>query len=202
MSKRNKKRFNDTKTEQIFNRYATYNGSDPFKAPAILNLIPHLEINQGAYFPEKGMRSISNLLERLCREMGVQIHTNTSVESISHENQKVNGVHTKNEFYESDVVICNQDIYFVYERLLKNKKVAQELKQQERSTSAIIFYWGINREFDDLNLHNIFFSKNYKDEFNEISCEKNVPDDPTIYVNITSKEQKNDAPKIVKIGLL
>ena len=98
MSKRNKKRFNDTKTEQIFNRYATYNGSDPFKAPAILNLIPHLEINQGAYFPEKGMRSISNLLERLCREMGVHIHTNTSVESISHENQKVNGVHTKMNF--------------------------------------------------------------------------------------------------------
>ena len=53
MSIRNKKRFNNTKTEQIFNRYATYNGSDPFKAPAILNLIPHLEINQGAYFPEK-----------------------------------------------------------------------------------------------------------------------------------------------------
>lgn len=195
MSKRNKKRFNDTKTEQIFNRYATYNGSDPFKAPAILNLIPHLEINQGAYFPEKGMRSISNLLERLCREMGVQIHTNRSVESISHENQKVNGVHTKNVFYESDIVICNQDIYFVYKRLLNNKKVAQKLKQQERSTSAIIFYWGINREFDDLKLHNIFFSKNYKDEFHEISCEKNVPDDPTIYVNITSKEEKNDAPK-------
>ena len=53
MSKRNKKRFNDKKTEQIFNRYATYNGSDPFKAPAILNLIPHLEINQGDTFLKK-----------------------------------------------------------------------------------------------------------------------------------------------------
>ena len=83
MSKRNKKRFNDTKTEQIFNRYATYNGSDPFKAPAILNLIPHLEINQGVYFPVNGMRSIANLLERLCHEMGVKIHTNTGVENIS-----------------------------------------------------------------------------------------------------------------------
>ena len=62
------------------------------------------------------------------------------------------------EFYESDVVICNQDIYFVYERLLKNKKVAQELKQQERSTSAIIFYWGITRELDD-QLTISFFQK-------------------------------------------
>ena len=60
--------------------------------------------------------------------MGVHIYTNTSVESISHENQKVNGVHTKNEFYESDVVICNQDIYFVYERLLKKQKSCSGIK--------------------------------------------------------------------------
>ena len=152
MSKRNKNRFNDTKTEQIFNRYATYNGSDPFKAPAILNLIPHLEINQGVYFPEKEMRSISNLLERLCYEMGVQIHTNTSIERISLENQKINGVYTKDSFYESDIVICNQDIYFVYERLLKNKKFARELNKQERSTSAIIFYWGMTKHLTTWSL--------------------------------------------------
>ncbi len=194
MSKRNKKRFNNKKTEQIFNRYATYNGSDPFKAPAILNLIPHLEINRGVYFPEKGMRSIANLLERLCREMEVKLYTNTSVERISYKNKKVTGVYAKETFYESDIVICNQDIYFVYDRLLNNRKVVQTLEQQERSTSAIIFYWGINRQFDKLELHNIFFSKNYKDEFHEISNDKNVPNDPTIYVNISSKEQKHDAP--------
>ena len=54
MSKRNKKRFENPKIEQIFNRYATYNGSDPYRAPALLNLIPHLEFNQGAYFPKRG----------------------------------------------------------------------------------------------------------------------------------------------------
>lgn len=195
MSKRNKKRFNNPKVEQIFNRYATYNGSNPFKAPAILNLIPHLEINQGAYFPENGMRSIANLLERLCLEMGVHIHTNTKVKQVAVDQHEVKGIHTKDKFYESDIVICNQDVYFVYEHLLNDKKTAKKIQQQERSTSAIIFYWGINKTFDELELHNIFFSKNYKDEFHEISSKNKVPDDPTIYLNISSKEQKKDAPK-------
>tara|TARA_B100000683_G_C12435328_1_gene533622 strand:+ start:97 stop:1047 length:951 start_codon:yes stop_codon:yes gene_type:complete len=195
MSKRNKKRFNNPKVEQIFNRYATYNGSNPFKAPAILNLISHLEINQGAYFPENGMRSIANLLERLCLEMGVQIHTNSKVEQIDVDQNKVKGIHTKDEFYDSDIVICNQDVYFVYENLLNDKKIAKKIEKQERSTSAIIFYWGIKKTFEELELHNIFFSKNYKDEFHEISSNHKVPDDPTIYINISSKKQKNDAPK-------
>ena len=66
---------------------------------------------------------------------------------------------------------------------------------QERSTSAIIFYWGVKKSFEELELHNIFFSRNYKDEFHEISSNHKVPDDPTIYINISSKKQKNDAPK-------
>ena len=159
MSKRNKKRFNNPKVEQIFNRYATYNGSNPFKAPAILNLISHLEINQGAYFPENGMRSIANLLERLCLEMGVQIHTNSKVEQIDVDQNKVKGIHTKDEFYDSDIVICNQDVYFVYENLLNDKKIAKKIEKQERSTSAIIFYWGIKKTFEELELHNIFFQR-------------------------------------------
>lgn len=195
MSKRNKKRFENPKVEQIFNRYATYNGSDPYRAPALLNLIPHLEFNQGAYFPKGGMRSIAKLLERLCIEMGVDIHRSTKVERIEMAHQKVTGVHTKNTFFQSDYVICNQDVYFVYDRLLRNKEKAKNLKKLERSTSAIIFYWGIQKKFENLKLHNIFFSNDYQYEFQEISQEKNVPEDPTIYVNITSKERKEDAPK-------
>ena len=46
MNGANSSRFEDIKNQQLFNRYATYNGSNPFKAPAVLNIIPHLEFNQ------------------------------------------------------------------------------------------------------------------------------------------------------------
>ncbi len=195
MSKRNNKRFKNAKVEQIFNRYSTYNGSNPYKAPAILNLIPHIEINQGAYFPDKGMRSIAELLIQLCDEMGVKVFTNTKVERIEVKDGCVTGIHTENMFYESDIVICNIDVFFVYDKLLNIKQKANKIKKIERSTSAIIFYWGIKKTFERLDLHNIFFSHDYKQEFNEITDLKKVPDDPTIYVNITSKKQKSDAPE-------
>ncbi|HDR68386.1 MAG TPA: FAD-binding protein, partial [Bacteroidaceae bacterium] len=55
MHKANEKSFNSEHVVQLFDRYATYNGSSPFKAPGTLNMISHLEHNLGAYFPEKGM---------------------------------------------------------------------------------------------------------------------------------------------------
>ena len=65
----------------------------------------------------------------------------------------------------------------------------------ERSSSAFIFYWGIGKTFDNLGLHNIIFSKDYKEEFSHIFTKKQLYHDPTIYINITAKEQKNLAPE-------
>ncbi|MFW5659564.1 MAG: phytoene desaturase family protein, partial [Bacteroidota bacterium] len=52
-------RLEHPKLIQIFNRFATYNGSDPYRAPAMLSLIPHLEHGIGAVFPEGGMHAIT-----------------------------------------------------------------------------------------------------------------------------------------------
>jgi phytoene dehydrogenase-like protein len=64
MNEVNEKAFSDSKTIRLFNRYATYNGSNPFKAPGILNIIPHLEFGLGAY-PKGGMHEITNSLVKL-----------------------------------------------------------------------------------------------------------------------------------------
>ena len=58
----------------------------------------------------------------------------------------------------------------------------------------MIFYWGVNRSFPDLDLHNIFFSDNYQAEFDAIFRDKTIFDDPTVYVNITAKDVQGDAP--------
>ena len=65
---------------------------------------------------------------------------------------------------------------------------------QERSSSAIVFYWGIRKEFKELDLHNIFFAEDYKAEFEAIFEQKTMYKDPTIYINISSKICKEDAP--------
>jgi phytoene dehydrogenase-like protein len=77
---------------------------------------------------------------------------------------------------------------------LKNTKAKKRTLEQEPSSSAMIFYWGIKKQFVNLDLHNIFFSADYKNEFDTIFNQKTVCDDPTIYIHVSSKYNKNDAP--------
>jgi len=87
------------------------------------------------------------------------------------------------------------DIFPTYKNLLRDQKAPKRILCQESSSSAVIFYWGIKNQFNQLDLHNIFFSKNYKSEFDSIFNQNSVSDDFTVYVNITSKDVPQDAPE-------
>ena len=194
MNTANQKAFKDPRLVQILNRYSTYNGSSPYLAPATLNVISHLEIDKGAFYPIGGMRSITDSLVKLAKEIGVTFHFSTPVREILTENKKVKGVRTDNGNFNFDVVISNMDVYNSYLKLLPNAKKPEKTLNQPKSSSGIIFYWGIKHSFSQLGLHNILFSKNYEEEFDSIFSKKTVYNDPTIYVNITSKHTKSDAP--------
>jgi phytoene desaturase len=187
--------FKDDKTIRFFNRYATYNGSSPYKAPATLNVIPHLEQHFGAYFPKGGMVAITQSLVTLAENLGVKFYYHARVEEILVEDKKVKGIRLNGENIAADRVISNMDIWFTYRQLLKNEVAPKRILSQERSSSALIFYWGIQAEFPELDLHNIFFSEDYKKEFAAIWEQQAVDVDPTIYINISSKYQTEDAPK-------
>ena len=186
--------FKNKKTVQIFDRYATYNGSNPYKAPALLNIIPHLEFGFGAYLPKDGMHQITKHLQQLALSLGVEIKLNAPVEKINLQNNKVVGLTSNGVSYECDSVLSDIDIHSVYEHLLPKKFKPKKLLSQEKSSSAYVFYFGINKEFNELDVHNILFSENYKEEFDCLFNEQKPYHDPTIYINITSKLCKLDAP--------
>ena len=190
----NKKKFTSPEAVQLFNRFATYNGSNPYKAPGMLNLIPHLEQNLGTFYPRGGMISITTAIYRLAETKGVQFFFNSPVQRIIQHEGKALGVVVHNENIYAGVVISNADIYFTYKNLLHDGHLAKKLLRQERSSSAVIFYWGIKKTFPVLGLHNIFFSRDYKTEFEHIFQKNNLSDDPTIYINITSKMENSQAP--------
>ena len=187
----NAEAFKNAKTVQLFNRFATYNGSNPYKAPGMLSLIPHLELTEGTFYPKGGMISITNALYNLAQKKGVQFIFNTPVERIIEYENKVKGVVVNGENVLANIVVSNMDVYFTYKHLLNNEIKARKILQQERSSSAFIFYWGMNRAFKELELHNIFFCNNYKAEFNSLFNTKQLYNDPTVYINITSKCEPN-----------
>ncbi|MEM1407751.1 MAG: 1-hydroxycarotenoid 3,4-desaturase CrtD [Bacteroidota bacterium] len=194
MNQANEAGLSHPKLVQLFNRYATYNGSNPYKAPGILNSIPHLEHNIGTFFPKGGMHSITDALVKLNLDLGVEFKFNRLVDEIVVDKNGVKGVKSNGEFSSADRVISNMDVYHTYNKLLPEYKVPHQIRKQERSSSALIYYWGITKEFKELGLHNIFFSEDYRSEFDYLFNKKDLYHDPTVYINITSKLNPADAP--------
>lgn len=180
---------------QLFNRYATYNGSSPYLTPGIMSIIPHLELHKGTYFPVGGMHSITSSLYQLALRNGIQFHFEQKVERIIVKAGKAVGVKVKEKEHLADFTVSNMDIFSTYKKLLPEQKHPERTLQQERSSSAVIFYWGIRKQFAELDLHNILFSNNYQQEFAHIFEQKNLFEDPTVYINITGKEVPADAPQ-------
>ncbi len=190
----NERSFASKHLVQYFNRFATYNGSSPYLAPGLLNMIPHLEHNIGSFFPVKGMYHITKTIYETCLEKGVKFHFNNRVDEILVSDKKIKGIRIGEKEIPSDLVVSNMDVFPLYRKLLKKEKQPEKILQQEKSSSALIFYWGIKKSFPELSLHNIFFAEDYKKEFDTIFNQKGIDSDPTVYINITSKYKPDDAP--------
>lgn len=188
----NEKHFKDPQLIQLFDRYATYNGSTPYKTPSIMRVISALEHADGVYFPKNGMRSIATSLYQLAKEEGVEFRTNEKVNKVNFVGDHINQVITEGNTYNADLVVSNADVNFFVPEVL-NKKINIP-KEKDLSSSALVFYWGVKKSYPQLHLHNILFSEDYKKEFEELFEELKIPSDPTIYIHISSKMNKNDAP--------
>lgn len=181
---------------QLFNRYATYNGSSPYRAPATFNIIPFVEISQGAWYVRGGMYAIAQALERSARKLGVEIHTNSPVTNIRSAQGRANSVVLANgEHIQAAALIVNADPRYAYSQLIEGgEATARRLNKLELSCSGFILLLGISRQYEVLAQHTIFFSQDYPREFEAI-FDRGVPaPDPTIYVNVTSQTDSQHAP--------
>lgn len=179
---------------QLFCRYATYNGSNPYSAPGTLNVIPHLEFGLGAYMPIGGIHAIPAALFKLAEELGVRFQFGQKVDEIIVEHNRAAGIRIGEKHIASDYVITNADIWPSFRELMPNVKAPEKTLGQERSSSAFIFYWAMDEAFPELDVHNIFFSSDYPQEFKSLFEKKELGNDPTVYVHISSKVCSEHAP--------
>jgi phytoene desaturase len=193
LDEHNQKYFSSEKMRQLFNRFATYNGSSPFQTPATFALIPFVEFGLGAWYARGGMYEIPKALEKLARELKVDFRFNAEIEKILVEKGKAFGVKLKNgEELQSDFVVSNADAVETYRNLLPtdNKKI----ESREPSCSGFVLLLGVKKQFSQLAHHNIFFSDDYKAEFEAIFKKKRPAANPTIYVCAASKTDATQAP--------
>ena len=185
--------FSNKQLTQIFNRFGTYNGSSPYKMKGLYSMIPSLELKIGTYFPEKGMRSIIDSLYTLAKEVGIDFIFNVQeIEST----KTLNGYHisTDVEFHCSKLVCAIDHITF-YKKILVDSVLYEKYKKAPRSSSGLVFYWGIDRKIPEIGLHNILFNDNYQEEFEAIFETKKTMDKPTIYLHNSSSLCPQDSPE-------
>lgn len=183
---------------QLLGRFATYVGASPYRAPATLNVIAHVELTGGVWYPQGGVYAIARALERLARELGVEIRTGVRAERIEVRQGRAAGVIAAGDFIPARHVLSNVDIAATYARLLPSgtapARTLRTLTEAEPSVSGFILLLGVRSEHPQLAHHNIFFCADYAREFDDIFTRGLPPSDPTVYVAITAKRDPAHAP--------
>ena len=189
----NERSFTDEHLVQIFDRFGTYNGSNPYQMSGLFSTIAHVEVNEGAYFPKGGMRSIVNALIALAQEIGVEIQCNSNIQIHPQKDHTYTTSGDLNVI--ANRVVCAIDHMTFYNHVLRNTMMENRWRKIERSTSGLVFYWAMKTGIESLGVHNIFFSKDYQKEFATLFDKKELAEDPTVYVHISSVVHKGDAPE-------
>ena len=192
--------FSDPRLRQVFDRYATYNGSSPYRAPAAFCLIPFVEFATGAWHPRGGMYRIAEALTALAERLGVVVRCDSEVAAITHKNGGATGVRlASGDAITADAVISNVDVLTTVERLLDattpaNQTTRARLRRLEPSYSGFLMLVGTNRLFTELPHHSIFFPADYEAEFRDILDRRIPPHDPTIYICRATATDPSSAP--------
>jgi phytoene desaturase len=181
----------DPHLSMIVDRYATYTGSDPRKAPAVLLTIAFVESTFGAWHISGGIGRLAQALEERCLNLGVKIHLNSKVSQIITKNGLATGIKLANgDEIASDLIVTNADSEITYNQLInsdvgKAEKERRKLRKASKSLAGFSLLLGLDNSKGDpvkLEHHNVFFPQDYDAEFDQIFDQKVPVSDPTIYI--------------------
>ena len=181
----------DPHLKMIIDRYATYTGSDPRSAPAVLLTIAFVESTFGAWHIKGGIGQLSVALEQRCRDLGVDFQFKSLVTKILVERNKVEGVVLSDgKIIKSDLVVSNSDAEYTFNSLIGNEVSSargerRKLKSATKSLAGFSLLLGLDNKKSkpvDIKHHNVYFPENYDLEFDQIFTQKVPVTDPTIYL--------------------
>ena len=191
-----KRFFRDARLQKAFTFQNIYVGQNPYKQPAFFSMLSGAEISEGALFPKGGMHRIVEKLLATATGQGVQFHYKTAVTKIVVNGNKTEGIQLDNgSLIKADVVIANADLPYVYNQLLPESRISDRLKKKEYSCSAIVFHWGVDKIYPQLEHHSIFLNEPYHEGMKKIFNEKSLSANPSFYVHAPVRTDKSAAPE-------
>ncbi|MGI9116269.1 MAG: phytoene desaturase family protein [Gaiellales bacterium] len=178
-----RRRFRDPRLQQVVDRFATYAGADPARAPGTLSVIPYTETAFGAWHPRGGMHRIAEVLRDAIEARGGEVRTQAPVARVHVEDGAACGVELADGTFErADAVISNVDAATLYEELLPSPKQARQVADAPQSVSGFVLMLAVAGRTPDLAHHNIWFPRDYRAEFADVFDDPQPPHDPAIYL--------------------
>ena len=193
--------FKTEKLRQAFSLQTMYLGLSPFRAPAVYSLLPYTELAEdGLWFPEGGMYNLIRAMQSLAEELGVKTYLNSPVEEIVVSKGKATGLRVNGSEMEADAVLANADLPYAYRSLLPKSanadfKGRRKREKLEYTASAYMLYLGIDHKLDHMLHHNFYLSSRYKENFDAIFRDRELPDDPSFYAVVASRTAPEMAPE-------
>ncbi|GAC1387473.1 MAG: phytoene desaturase family protein [Candidatus Saccharimonadales bacterium] len=189
--------FSDPRLQHIMEYPLVFLGSSPFNAPALYNLMSHVDFNQGVFYPKGGIYEVTKALAKVADKQGVKTVTNATVERILVENSRAVGVMVNGKELRADLVVSNADPHFTETQLLSPQHRDHSARYWEKrvmAPSALLMYLGVKGTLPALSHHNLLFSQDWKQNFAEIFDQPQFPSDPSLYVCKPSQTDKTVAP--------
>jgi phytoene desaturase len=187
--------FKDPRLLMAFTFQDMYMGLSPYDSPTTYSLMPSTELVDGVWYPMGGMYRVAEALTAIAEKQGVQFLYDAHVEQILLDGDRATGVRLDDgREFKADVVVGNADLGYVYRNLLPDKAVSDRLDRREYGCSTIMFYWGLDRQFPQLGLHNLFLNGDYRQSFEDIFKKKGMPEAPNFYIHAPVRIDPSMAP--------
>jgi phytoene desaturase len=188
--------FTDPQLRMAFTFQNIYVGQNPYQAPAFFSMLPGAEIAEGALFPKGGMHRIIEKLVELAQKNNVEIYYKKPIEKILVEGKRTYGIMLEDgTIIHADLVVGTADLPYVYDQLLPEKRKARQLKNKKYSCSAIVFHWGVDKIYPQLDHHSVFLNDPYKEGLEKIFNEKSLSENPSFYIHAPVRSDLSAAPE-------
>ena len=183
----------DPRLVMLLDRYATYTGSDPRRAPAALATVPYVEQAFGAWYVRGGLHRLGQALLERNVELGVDVRTGARVTRVLTQDGRATGVLLADgSRVDADLVVANADAAHVYRDLVPGAEGAsarRSLSRTQPSLGGFVMLLALRGRTPGLAHHSVLFPADYDDEFDSVfgtgrhrGRPRAVPD-PTIYVS-------------------
>ncbi|HYO83065.1 MAG TPA: phytoene desaturase family protein, partial [Bryobacteraceae bacterium] len=190
--------FCDPRLRLAFSFQSKYLGMSPFRCPSLFSILSYLEYESGVWHPQGGCSAVTANMAKVAEEAGVRIHLNEPVREILFDGKRAVGAKTDRGTYRCDAMVINADFAQAMKELvpngLRSRWTDRNIEKKKFSCSTFMMYLGVEGRYDNVAHHNIYISKDYERNLDEIEIRHVLSEDPSFYVQNASVTDSTLAP--------